>query len=53
MRFKIEPDKDGYFLYVLINNKWELIGFKFTLIGARISAWRYKRHCKKSGEFKL
>lgn len=53
MKFKVEPDNIGYFLYVEINGKWKLLGFRFTLIGAKFSAWRYKRHFKRSGEFKM
>lgn len=53
MKFKIEPDREGYYLYVYNDSKWKLIGFNFTLIGARFSAWRFKRRCKKSGEFEL
>lgn len=53
MKFKIEADSIGYFLYVKIDNQWEFVGFKLTIIGARFSAWRYKRRYRKSGEFEL
>lgn len=53
MKFKIEPGNTGYFLYVEIDGKWKLLGFKFTLIGVKISAWRYKRHFENAGEFEI
>lgn len=53
MRFKIEPDESGYFLYAYIDDEWKLICFRLTLIGVKFSAWRYARHYKKSGEFEL
>ena len=53
MRFKIEPDNNGYFLYAYIDDKWKLICFRFTLIGAKFSAWRYKKHNQQGGEFEL
>ena len=53
MRFKIEPDENGYFLYAYIDGKWKLICFRLTLIEAKFSAWRYKRYYKKIGEFEL
>lgn len=53
MKFKIEPDSSGYFLYFKIDDEWKLIGFRFTFIGAKFSAWRYARRYKKSGEFEL
>ena len=53
MRFKIEPDENGYFLYAYIDDEWKLICFRLTLIGAKFSAWRYARHYKKNREFEL
>ena len=53
MKFKIEPDSDGYFLYVENDNKWILIGFRYTLIGTKFLAWRYKKHYEKMRVFEL
>ena len=53
MKFKVEPDESGYFLYAYIDLEWKLICFRLTLIGAKFVAWRYTRHYKKSGEFEL
>ena len=57
MKFKIEPDSSGYFLYFKTDDGWELITFTFTFIGAKFKAWRYsrryKKHFIKSEEFEL
>ena len=53
MKFKIEPDESGYFLYAKINDEWKLICFRLTFIGTKFAAWRYSRHYKKGGDFEL
>ena len=53
MKFEIEPDENGYYLYAKILDEWELVGFRFTFIGSKFAAWRYTRHYKKSGKFEL
>lgn len=53
MKFKIEPDESGYFLYAKINDEWKLICFRLTFIGTKIAAWRYSRHYKKGVDFEL
>ena len=53
MKFKIEPDDIGYFLYVEIDGEWKLLGFRYTFIGAKFAAWQYKRRCSKAIEFKI
>lgn len=53
MKFRIEPGEIGYLLYVKVDDKWEMICFRSTFIGAKFAAWRYSRHHKKSEEFEL
>ena len=53
MKFKAEPASIGYFLYVEIDGKWEFIDLTLTFIGAKFSAWRYKRRCRKAIEFEM
>lgn len=53
MKFKIEAEDNGYFLYADIDGRWKLVAFKLTVIGAKFAAWRYKRRYRKIGEFEL
>ena len=55
MKFKVEPDAVGYgyLLYVEIDGKWNFIDLTLTFIGAKFSAWRYKRRCRKEIEFEM
>ena len=53
MKFKIEPYNIGYFLHVEIDGEWKFIGFRYTLIGAKFAAWRYKRRRRKAIEFEI
>lgn len=53
MKFRIEPDETGYFLYAKVDDKWKVICFRSTFIGTKFAAWRYSKHYKKRGELEL